>query len=424
MANVPVLIRTVSDALPPVPVGGVLARIYSALGVFLTEGTTDSLTGEITFTLSGDAPGVTHLVRLSKNGYSFPTDPTKTILVKDPAVPANEVQFSSHQGSTAQLVTISVKTDALVPVQVNDVEVWIYTAGDVYITQGFTGHSPDAAGQFNVPLEGSSGGTDYLIRLRKSGYEFLPRPTQVINVLDPVVPPATNIFDVVVHQPTLPESTDPDMCLVSGYMVDASLRPFINKNVRFWPRKGFPDYMHIPGMYYPSDPSVVRDRIIVKEVIIPTNSQGYLTVSLPRDSWFDIHIPGAEDPRLIITSIYIPDLAGFRLEELLFPYVTTVDYSETDVSVGIDESVLVDVTGSLSNTRDLSIPDDLVNLLTFTPEDEAIANVVLDSEGKLKITGLAAGTTTIAVARIPGTAAPRRPVLVDIIAPTLTVQVA
>lgn len=93
MALETVTVRVVSDDLVPVLVDGVVVRVYDATGTTLqTSGTTgDVTTGEVEFTLNGDATPVEYQLRFYILGGSIKSP--QLIQVYSPAVPVNTFEI-------------------------------------------------------------------------------------------------------------------------------------------------------------------------------------------------------------------------------------------------------------------------------------------------------------------------------------------
>jgi hypothetical protein len=417
MGTVIATIRVSSDDTIPVPVPDVLVRVYDNADTFLTEGATDAL-GEVDFLMAGDDPGINYILRLAKDGWGFPPAPTKGVIVTDPPAPDNEFDFVAHEGATASVVTISVADNQLVPQAVPGVRVWVYNDADQFITEGET----DSAGEAEFILEGSPDpGTEYIVRLRKDGYEFSPGETAKITVLDPLVPPQTNTFDFTLTSHSLPESADPDMCRLTGYLTNASLHRMAKVTVEFHQRMSFND--QALGFPYPGDPSLVRRYVLVANVTAVTDENGYLDVSLPRGGLYDVHVHGMEHPATIVSPIVVPDAAGWRLEEVFFPYVQQVVYGSDLIGVTVEGSTEVDLTSTMSNGLVLGDGADVNRFLRFYSSDESVAVVEVTEDAKLRVTGIAVGTATVSVERVAGTWAPRRPALGDVLATPPTVEV-
>lgn len=312
---------------------------------------------------------------------------------------------------------ISILSDDLVPVPVDGVNVRIYNALDVFLVGGQTGVFPDAPGTFSFALNGTaSPGTQYIVRLQKNQVSFPAGPTMTVNLLDPVVPPATNIFDIVAHNITLPESLDPDLCLLSGYLVDVSLRPIRNRTVEFKPFDFYPDVPDGFTSHFVGFPSIVNRNILVEPVKVKTDDDGYLQVALPRGGGYTIHIYGIENPVTITEHVIIPDQAGFRLEDVVFNFVQQVTYLGGPYSVapGAFLDIEVDVRGS--NQVRIERVEDLTKLIEFTTSDDSVAVIQIRDKNTVTVSGLIAGSVILQVARLPNTVAPRRPDVGAIIA--------
>jgi hypothetical protein len=404
-----------SDDVAPVPVDDVSIRVFDAVDAFVTEGTTGPTpAGELILGLDGSVGGTSYTARFAKDGWSFPNGPNAPITVYDPPLaPPNDNNFgvTAHQGLIGQVVTFVVKDDQLVPEAVEDVQIRVFDDADTFLTEGLT----DSNGELKLVLDGSaSPGTEYILRLHKAGVEFPAGVTQRILVLDPLGPTESNIFDFLAHIQEIPESLDADMCLLSGYLVDAALCPLRSAQLRFHLKEEYPS-VTISGLPYLSSPTLVRSYIIASEVTVTTDEEGYVEVSLPREAVFDFSIHGSENigPSPLST-IYIPDRAGIDIKDVLFPYIQTVTYSESSVAIAVGESVEIEITGQASNLQPLTALD-LTCLLEFTSGDETVATLSVTAEGNLLVTGVASGSTTLAVARREGTYAPRRPEIDDII---------
>lgn len=423
MGNVTVTIHTVDDQPVPAAIDDVLVRVFDELDVYLTEGLTGAVTpgsGEVDFTLPGDIDGIDHIVRLYKEGVSFPPAPTFNISVTDPPNPNNTFQFTGHVGMVGQLVTFSVKTDDAVPVAVPDARIRVFTDGGVFITEVFS----DSSGEAELVLEGDPyPGRIYVIRLFKQGWSFPNGAKQVTAVMDPLVAPNTNIFDIVATTPTIPESSNPEMVRLSGYLTDASGQPMRDTSLRFTPRMHEPG-ARVSGFPFPGDPTIVDRMQMFDEATTVTDREGYVEVELPRLAIFDVHHHGFVLPsHTSYAQIFTPDRAGAKLEDVLFPYVSSVDYDAIDVSLaaGDSEEVLLAVLGS--NDQPIEGKQSLDCLLEFSTLDENIATVEISQDGKLVVTAVGAGTTTVVVDRVPDTHAPRRPEIQDLTVLDLSVEV-
>lgn len=414
MANVTVTIRTEDTAAAPID--GVAVQVFDVTGLlFVTSGVSGAtVPGQVDLTLLGDAGGVGYTVRLFKAGVSFLPEPKFSITVKDPPVPPNSFTFVGTLGLQGILVTFAVQDDALpTPGPVEGARVRLFDSADIFLAE----MSTDSAGEAEVVLAGAvSPGLNYIVRLFKSGSTVQGGPTQTVKVIDPLGPSETNVFDFVLIESTVAESLDPDMCRLSGYFSDPSLRGIKDLTLIFHPREGYPDNV-VSGLNFSGDPTIVRDRIISSERQAKTDPDGRLEIDLPRESVFDVYVQGHDAADLkLLSSIFVPDLAGIAVEDVFFPYITKVTYSTASVVVAVNTTEEVGLVLESSNLQpDLEGKGVVEALLDFTVDDEDIAEVTVTDEGNLAVRGLVAGVTNLQVDRVVGTVAPRRPVLADIV---------
>jgi hypothetical protein len=426
MANVTVTIRTFDDQGVPAPIDGTLVRIFDAAGTsFITDALTGTVTpGEIQFTLFANAGGVGYVVDLSKSGVSFVGGPRYSITAFDPpGGGANIFQYTGHVGLQGMPVKFLVQDDTPLPIE--DFRLRLFDAGDSFLTEVDT----DVNGEVDMILEGvPDPGTEYIVRLFKSGWIVDLGPTQKIAVKDPLVLPETNIFEFLATQPSTKETTDPNMCLLSGYLVDSALRPRQNVRVEFIAMPIELDAM-VSGFDAYSDPNIVRNLIISEGASFYTDKNGYVEVLLPRASIYQVRVIGLELPGSTggterLELVYVPDAAGAKLEDVLYPYVASVAYNPAVISIDVDEVIEVELTVTGSNQQPIEGVQALDCLLDFTLADPSIANIRLMQEGsKLELTGLVAGNTTIEVSRIAGTWAPRVPPISALVVTPATVEV-
>lgn len=418
MGNVTVKITTVDDQAIPVPINDVLVQIFDETDVYITEGQTGVVTpGEVEFTLFGDTPTVEYIVRLSKVGFSFPPAPTFTIDVEDPA-PVNEFSFTGHDGATEQVVKLSSQKEGGTPGPVPGTQFRVHDELDSFITELVA----DLNGDAELVLPGSiDPGTVYIVRMRNAGWEFSGGPTQQIQVIDPLAVDQTNEFLFPASQPELPESLNPDMCLLSGTFVDVTLRPLKGVTIRFMPLMT-DSRQYIGGFPGPSRPTLVAGKHLIREASVNTDPNGYAEVLLPRGGVFQVHIYGLETPGpTTVGEIVVPDAAGVLLEDVLFPYVTGVTYTPDTVSFVTGDFQEVELAVTSSDGQELD-PNVAGAHMEFTSSDEAVVTVCYVG-GKLSLEAIGVGTATIEVARLSGTSAPRSPSTPGLVVTPLPVEV-
>lgn len=427
MANVTVKV-SVEDA-GATPVDGVLVRVFQSDGTtFVTEGSTGNPTpgsGEVSFTLLGDGPGITYVLRLSKSGLYFPAGPTQTVLVTDPPAPDNDFgPYVAEVGPSAQLVKLVVK-DGATPLEA--VRIRLFDAGDVFLTEALT----SASGELELFLTGSaSPGTPYIVRLRKDSVSFTD-PTQTIAVLDPVVPPDTNVFDFVGTVFVPLASTDPDLCAIYGRMANVSGAPAKKLRLEFKPCPNFPSVgnaeIRESGRFlapYHSNPTLLIGKILARSVKVDTDATGFFRVELPRGGIFEVHVHGLEDPIEITDRIYVPDAPVAAAADVFYPYVQSVNFLTDPINVLAGESVEVDFTLGMSNMESLEDQARVQALLLFESQDDSIATVALSSATSITVKGIATGGTTVGVTRVAAAVVPSRPTISALVVTPPTVTVA
>jgi hypothetical protein len=409
-----VTIRTVDDQTVPVPMDGVLVQVFSSDGeTFVTSGVTTS--GEVELALDGDEVGIEYLALLQRDGSSFLPSPSKTIVVTDPSVPpySNEFEFVGHEGLVGQVVTLVINDSATpTPSPVEGVTFCIFS----YPEDAFLAElESDEDGEAQLVLDGLPAGKEYLVRVT-TPVGYLGPPTRSISVVDPLGTGGTNIFDFVATLPSaVPVSPNIYMCRLSGYFYDPSLSPLRGLTLMFHPREGYPTKV-ISGSPFSGDPTIVNGFIVASEKRVVTDSLGYVEFDLPRTGIFDVYASGLDaGDHTLLVPVYIPDVAGISIHEVLFPYLTQVTYSTSVVTLAVGESEEVEVELTASNYQPITSADHLNALVAFTLDDSNKAVVAVTAEGKLLITAVEVGSATLSVARVDGTSAPRRPEIAALI---------
>lgn len=319
----------------------------------------------------------------------------------------------------AVVVTFSVQDDLGSPIE--GAMIRLYTEADTFLTEFETGPS----GEETYALSGSPDpGTIYIVRVAPpAGYRIPYGPTQTIFVLEPVGPPDTNQFDFIAEKADEPpESTVPNMCRITGGFIDSGRRPLKNLSLIFHPREGYPT-AGLNLTPYGGEPSIINGSIVASEFRANTDLQGNVDFELPRGGVFDVFIQGLDAPDVtLLTSIVIPDVSGIGIVDVLYPYVTEVEYSSDTISLAVGETFDLGVTAIGSNLE--QIQECASTLLDFTLGDESVAAVNWEND-KLVVTALATGSTSLQTTRKPGTFAPRLPTIGELVVspsiPTITV---
>lgn len=177
------------------------------------------------------------------------------------------------------------------------VSVFVYdSTGTTLITSGST--ASDGHVQFMLPEL-----LMYQFRTYKQGISS-PQPTSV-DVLS-----SGNTFSIEASVFTLPQSIDPYLCRLSGYMKDISGRPRPGVDVHFINR---------------SSPLIVGDvGVFGERVATRSDASGYMQIDLWRGGIYRAIVEGHEN---VGRDILVPDLAAANISHVLFPRVEEVIFT-------------------------------------------------------------------------------------------------
>jgi hypothetical protein len=284
-------------------------------------------------------------------------------------------------------VTLVVVDDAISPAPLADVLVRIYSEdGDTFITELTT----DVDGRVTTDLPEDE---VYWVRFFKVGYAFDSRCT--INVDSALL----NSFDAVGHDlTTYPGSTDPNLCRVTGYLLNAAGTPSGNVTL----------YFMLTGR-----PRVVGGRAMLpSKVYTTTNSEGYIDIHLVRNGVYEAWASGTDDTTY---RIVIPDYGSADISELLFPELAALELSEDTVNLSVDGTADVEITATLTTrvtlpyTLDNGDSEVLGTYVQTSIADTSVASYLIQ-DNMLTIRGIAPGSTTLTVAEKPDVFALRQPV--------------
>lgn len=270
--------------------------------------------------------------------------------------------------------------------------------GTSFITEVTT----DADGRVTTDLPDL---TTYWVRFFKPGYAFDARAT--IDV-DGSLP---NSFDVVARNLTaLASSTDPNLCRVSGYLLNGSGIPTPNVTL----------YFMLTGK-----PRVVGGRAMLpSKVYATTDKNGKIDIQLVRNGVYDVWAAGTDDT---VYRAVVPDYANVNITDLLFPVVVTLSLETSEVSLAKGDTVAVIVTAELSSRVDIPYELDggdkvsLSSILLIAVSDPAATAIFQGNT--LFVTGVSAGAATVTISVRDNIFALRQPstgTLAAILAVTVT----
>jgi hypothetical protein len=402
------------DQSTPAPLDGVLVRIFSDADDYVTEGTTDLL-GQLALSLEGSTGGILYKAMLYKSGVSFPPSNLFPITVTDPPPPDNDFEFSGHIGMVGVLVGLISQDDASTPNPVPGTKFRLFDTLGQFLTELLA----PAGGEVDLVLTGAvDPGQRYIVRsYPPSGWSLPAGPTQEIHVLDPLLTGATNLFDFTMSRPAVPITSDPLMCRLSGHFINASRQPMRNLELVFRPREGYPNNI-LSGLPFSGEPTILDGDIITGEVRVKTDQHGYVDFVLPRESVFDLFVPNMNEFFTNqLSSVWVPDLPGIEIHDVLFPYVTKVTYGAVAINLslsGVNDQTVTVVVETSNKQENVYGNAALMALLVFTT-DLSVAMATVTADGGVMLIGIRAGSTNLNVARAIGSAAPRHPTLPDVI---------
>lgn len=290
---------------------------------------------------------------------------------------------------TVRVYTVDENDDPLEGVLVR-----FFDSLDAFVTQNSSSLVGGEA-YAEVTLDGDTPAIDYTIRMSKTGVAFDgllgddSKTPQAISVYSPpgASPPTSNGFTVQGQTFVRPAATDARLCRCSGYFRDLSGRPLPSFDIQFI------------GTCFnegqdPYTPAIVDGDAVLQggRVIGRTDGDGYFEIDLYRGGHYTALLQGQET---MLRQLRVPDASSANLTSLLFPVVTSVTFSPDPVSIVVDDYEDVTVTVVATDGQILDIVD---NDLTFTSVDTGVASVQI-VDAKLRVFGVAAGTTTITAER-------------------------
>lgn len=279
-------------------------------------------------------------------------------------------------------VTIRVLSDDPVPAPVEGLLVQFYDTDAVFQTSGTT--DDDGEVVVSLPVE------FYDVLFYKAGVSILPsQPLRIeIEDADP------HEFEVEAHVRSLPESTNPDRCKVSGYILGVGGGRY-KTSVTFRPTKCL---------------IVTMSNVVAMgaHIEVFSNDDGYFEFELLRDTSYvaTFVVPRTlfgEDPGKL--SCMTPDGPAVELHAFLFPVPVDMDFSATTLALvaGADQDDSIEYTLTYNDGSERATLSTPWGGVDVTNSDGDVIDVAVH-DGKLIITPLAAGEATITSTRtIPST---------------------
>lgn len=271
---------------------------------------------------------------------------------------------------------------------VNDVHVSVHpSGGGEAIASGTTGAAPNQEG--SVSLGDLEAGT-YEIHITPA----LPAKLQNGSLQEiEVSGVATNVFDVMVDTSPLEASPDDHFCRCSGTFKDPYGNPVPYLKIHI-SEGSLPQLIHYSGQD-------INHAIVPKSLVITTDTDGFVSVDLLRGQVYSVYMEGYEN---LIRQIEIPDLSASPLPDVIFPTISSIEYTHEEdgllniqtpsVSLSVGETIALRVeTVHRSGVRVSGLVSASIDL-----DDDSKELVAVTLQGDfLVITGVQAGAASFTV---------------------------
>jgi hypothetical protein len=290
------------------------------------------------------------------------------------------------------LVTFVVRDDLLPfsgATPLEGVVIRVYdSTGVTFVTEVMT----DASGTVDTLLDDA---TTYWVRFFKIGYAFNSRLA-----IDVDSSASSNSFDVAGRDLAAhPGATDPNLCRVSGYVLNVVGAPVGGITMYFMRTE---------------KPMIMGNSIIIpSKVYIRSDSDGYVEVELVRNGAYDFWVEGFDD---VTYRVKVPDYTSADITDLVWPYVASIVFDPAAVTLAVDESYTTSPTITLSNRVTMPYMLDGQETVTIGKyyvvqlSDASVATLNVNAlTGVFTIVGRAAGTTTITFTPLVGSVPERQP---------------
>lgn len=282
--------------------------------------------------------------------------------------------------------TIILNSDDIVPVLIDGLSVRVFNIGGVFITSGVTDINGEVV--FDLP------DADYDLLFFKSGVSIVfGMPLRItVSAVDVDTPP--NTFLVLSHITTLPESTDPLLCRISGFIRGAD--GGFTKDVRL-------------SLGMTPEIAVLSGTVIAPQEFIDIRSDalGYYEFNLLRKTKYRVYFPQLVtlfnvEPAMVLG--ITPDLPALKLNDFLFPVPVNATFDASTLSIlrtdDPDSSVNCTVIYSDGSTNDngIRLTPPFFTSVQALSSDDGVATAAF-SVDKLIITPKNVGTCSVTITR-------------------------
>lgn len=203
--------------------------------------------------------------------------------------------------------------------------------------------------------------------------------------------PETNVFDVTGEIFATPVSTNPRLCMASGYFKRLDGQPAGNVD------------MHFIARFNPL--LLENDAVLTERISIRTDKRGYASVPLIRFGMYTVMVEGFDDVQRLVS---VPDLPNVNLPDLLFPRVASISMDPAGpYALIVGEELVLTPTVTTSDGRQL---DGSATAEVRWSSSDTVVLAVLPSAGTITLRALASGAAQIicerndsSIIRIPNT---------------------
>lgn len=206
------------------------------------------------------------------------------------------------------IVNIYLKNDDVLNTPISSASLGIYSSTSVFVTQGVT--SSLGLVSFSLPTSGSP----YHVYVYKQGVSLVQ--PQLLNVTNNV----TITYELIAHEKSLPESIDPELIRVSGYIYNGEGKGKKNVDLNL-----YHEYTQLNG------------NTVISST--PTNftsdERGYFQFDLYRGMRYCF--PYMTERSLV--DVRTPDRPAIKITELLFAVPTNLEIDPTSYSVPYGQSI-------------------------------------------------------------------------------------
>jgi hypothetical protein len=273
-----------------------------------------------------------------------------------------------------ETVHVLLQTDEITPQPVDGVGVRVYSSdGITLLTEGVSGDADDGLVEFVLDGTASPGTESMLLFYIIGGAIQNPQRIQVIS------PPGDNNFEITVSQFTLPTSPYPRLCRVSGYVLGPTGSPLPGVDMHF--------------MRCSSPISIDGSLVLGERAAQRTSKSGWFEIDLLRGSSYHVTV----DTLVHMREIFVPDVAGIRLSDLLFPVVRSVELTPAgpwSIAEGASLDVTVEATVSDYRVLEGTAREDII----YEVDDASVVGLSVCSD-RLVLTGRSPGSATLTVTR-------------------------